>query len=197
VRHARLSSRGQARLAGLNGRLLRLYSARCLRAVPLPLGAFAQLLALNVDKEATKDALAIARAAELPALLARARQIDEQFLARLRSLPLLRLRIRYEEIEPIRAERLQQLLDVSARLLAEPWAGVRRAARAHYGRDEFEAILRRHLRLYASEVDALGRSVRLGVLLVPLRQRLAALMQEQAGALAREVCDLLYDGAMR
>jgi hypothetical protein len=35
------------------------------------------------------------------------------------------------------------------------------------------------------------------VLLVPVRQRLASLMQEQAGALAREVCDLLYGGAMR
>ena len=197
MRHARLSSRGQTRLAGLNGRLLRVYSARCLRAAPVPLGPFERLLALNVDKEARKDALAIARAAELPALLAQSREIDEGFLARLRALPLLRLRIRYEEIEPIRAERMQQLLEVSARLLAEPWPGVRRAARAHYTRDQFEAIVRRHLRLYAREVDALGRSVRLSALLVPLRLRLARLMHEQAGALARDVCGLLYDRALR
>ena len=168
-----------------------------MRAVPVPLGPFERLLALNVDKEARKDALAIAGAGDVAQLLAEGRRIDEEFLARLRSLPLLSLRIRYEEIEPVRAERLRQLLEVSARLLAEPWPGLRRAARRHYAPNEFEAILRRHLRLYAQEVDGLGRSARLSMLLVPLRLRLASLMQEQAAALAREACALLYDRAMR
>lgn len=161
--------------------------------MPVPLGPFGELLALNVDKEARKDALAIGHAGDLAELLAGAKRIDEEFLARLRAVPLLRLRIRYEEIEPIRAERMRQLVEVSARLLAAPWEGMRRAARARLRRDECEAILRRHLGLYAAEVDALARGVRLSALLAPLRLRLAGVMRSQADALARDVSRLLYD----
>lgn len=165
--------------------------------MPLPLGPFGELLALNVDKEARKDALAIGHAGDLADLLAGAKRIDEEFLARLRAVPLVRLRIRYQDIEPIRAERMRQLLDVSARLLAAPWAGIRRAVVANYAKNGFEAIVRAHLRLYAREVDALGSSVRVTALLAPLRWRLRAIMDKEADALAREVSDLIYDRPMR
>jgi hypothetical protein len=57
--------------------------------------------------------------------------------------------------------------------------------------------VREHLRLYADEVHALSRSVRPALLVAPWRERLRALMEKQANALAREVASLLYDRAMR
>ena len=195
MRDAGLSPRGEAarRLAALNGRLLRIYSARCLRAVPLPLGPLEPLLTLNVDKEARKDALAIGHQGDLAVLLAKAREIDQEFLARLERLPLVRLRVRYAEIEPIRTQRMQKLMEVSAQLHATPWRGIRRAARGRYAPNEFEAIVREHLHLYAREVDALGRSVRLSVLFAPLRARMLQTMRAQADKLARELAELVYE----
>lgn len=160
----------------------------------LALGPLEPLLALNVEKEVRKDALVIG-SGQLP--LAQARDIDREFLAQLDRLPLLRLEIRYRDVEPIRRERMQRLLDASRRLLAPPWRGMRAAVRAAYERAAFEAALVEHLRLYAAEVHALGGSVRPRLLLAPLRARLRRVMEEQADALAREVSDLIYDTAMR
>lgn len=181
----------------LNGRLLRAYSRRCSAALPVPLGPLEALLAANVDKEVRKDAFAIRSGAGIDALLQYARQVDREFVARLERLPLLRLRIRYPEIEPIRRRRMERLIAAAAALRQAPWRGLRAAARARYSRAEFETMLAEHLGLYASEVHALGGSVRPALLVAPVRGRLRALMQEQASSLAREVADLLYRSAMR
>ena len=165
--------------------------------LPIPLGPLEAILAANVEKEVRKDALAIRHPGDVSALLAKAREIDREFVARLERLPLVRLRLRYEDIEPVRRQRMQRLLKVSAALLARPWRGIRPAARACYGRAQFEALLREHLRLYAAEVHALNRSARLGALLAPLRERLRKAMEEQANGLAREVAGLLYGRPMR
>jgi hypothetical protein len=141
-----------------------------------------------------KDALAIHSSGkpDLPEILRRVRAIDQEFLARVERLPFVQIRIRYEDIEPIRKRRMQQLLEVAARLLQTPWRGIRPAVRACYGKAEFETVVREHLRLYAAEVHALSRSSRLAVLLAPLGERLRRTMDEQANALAREVSGILH-----
>lgn len=181
----------------MNGRLLRAYSRRCLAAVPIPLGPLEALLAANVEKEVRKDALAIRSEHEIEKLLRHAREIDREFVARLERFPLVRLHIRYEEIEPIRRRRMERLLAAASALAQAPWRGIRPAARARYSRDEFETLLGEHLRLYAREVHALSRAVRLGALVAPLRARLLKTMEAQADLLARKVADLLYARAIR
>lgn len=165
----------------------------------MPLGPLQALIELNVEKEERKDAVAIRSRgqADLGELLRNARQIDDEFVARLQRFPLVRLRIRYEDVEPIRSQRTGRLLEAAARLLQGPWRGIRPAVRACYSEADFEAVLREHLRLYAAEVHALGRSVRLAALLAPLRERLRRTMDEQANLLARDAARLLQGPAIR
>ena len=165
------------------------------------LGPVEPILALNVDKEIRKDALVIAQAGQsapgdpLSALLARAREIDHEFLARLGRFPV-RLEIRYQDIEPIRRRRMERLLDAAARLLRAPWRGLRPAVRACYGEADFAALLGEHLRLYALEVHALNRSLRVPALMTLVRglvaDRLRAIMDLESRTLARQVTRLLY-----
>ena len=175
---------------------------RALRpSLRVALGPLEPVLALNVDKEIRKDALVIAQAAQpasqggLSALLCRAREIDLEFLARLGRFPV-RIEIRYEEVEPIRTRRMERLSDAAARLLGAPWRGLRPAVRACYDEAGFAAALGEHLSLYALEVHALHRSVRVPALIAPLRgviaQRLRAIMDLESEALSRQVTRLLY-----
>ena len=174
---------------------------RALRpSLRVALGPLEPILALNVDKEVRKDALVIAAARAAPleglsALLVRAREIDREFLARLGRFPL-RLEIRYEEVEPIRRRRMERLFDTAARLLTAPWRGLRPAVRACYDERDFAARLGEHLHLYALEVHALNRSVRMPALMALLRgtiaDRLRTIMDLESKALAREVTRLLY-----
>lgn len=163
-------------------------------------GPLEPILALNVDKEVRKDAWVIAQAAQatpmdMPALLARARGIDREFLASLGRFPV-RLEIRYEDVEPTRRRRMEHLFVAAARLLMAPWPGLRAAVRACYDEAGFAAALGEHLKLYALEVDALNRSVRVPALIAPLRgmvaERLRALMALESKTLARDVSRLLY-----
>jgi hypothetical protein len=144
-----------------------------------------------------KDTLAIRSARSAGELLRAAREIDREFIARLERFPLVRLRIRYEDVEPIRRQRIERLLEAARALLEAPWRGIRPAARARYSRAEFETLVREHLRLYAAEVHALSGSVRPALLVAPWRSRLRSLMEQRASALAREVAHLLSDRAMR
>ena len=175
---------------------------RALRpSLRVALGPLEPILALNVDKEVRKDALVIAQAARavppdgISALLVRAREIDHEFLARLGRFPV-RLAIRYEDVEPIRRQRMERLLDTAARLLRAPWRGLRPAVRACYDERDFAVRLGEHLRLYALEVHALNRSARMPALMALLRgtiaDRLHAIMDRESSALARQVTRLLY-----
>ncbi len=175
---------------------------RALRpSLRVALGPLEPILALNVDKEVRKDALVIAQAGQpapldgLSALLARAREIDREFVARLGRFPV-RPEIRYEEVEPIRRRRMERLLDAAARLLTAPWRGLRTAVRAGYDEPDFAAALGEHLHLYALEVHALNRSVRVPTLMAPLRgliaDRLRAIMDLESKALAHQVTRLVF-----
>lgn len=155
-------------------------------------------LAENVAKEARKDALVVRRAGEavaagVPAdstaareLLAAARAIDQEFLARIAGAPV-RIAIRYDRLEPLRQRRIELGLD-TAYLILHAWRHGRRL-REVLEPPELERRLAQILRLYAEETEALSGSVGLPRLLAPLREqvarRLLKAMTHAAAAVAR------------
>jgi hypothetical protein len=175
----------------------------------LALPALEPFLAENVAKEARKDALVILRAGEALAagappgpeaarqLLAAARAVDREFLARVEGFPL-RIDIRYERIEPLRLRRIELGLDTAYRIL-DAWRQGRRL-RETLSADEAERRVFGIMRLYAEETHALSHSVRLPGLLAPLRERIAVhLLEVMTGAargLARDVA-LTLEGRAR
>lgn len=154
----------------------------------LALPALEPFLADNVEKEIRKDALVIRRAAEAPApgaareILAAAREIDQQFLARIGGMPV-RIEIPYARIEPLRLRRIELGLETARRIL-EAWRQGRRV-RASFAAGELERMVFEMLRLYAEETQALSHSVRLPALLEPLRERLAQRLREAMSNAAR------------
>lgn len=202
-------------LAALNGKILTAYSRRTIAALRtmlplrLVLPHLEPVLALNVDKEVRKDALVILRAGEaldagsppgreaVQQLLDATKMIDRAFLERVDAFPV-RIVIRYEEIAPVRMQRIECLLGAAYRIL-DAWgvAGRLRAAlRAAYPQPDLERLLRELLRLYAVETRALSRSVRLPALLAPLRERAAQslweIMDDAARRLAGELARAAY-----
>jgi hypothetical protein len=144
----------------------------------------------NVAKEVRKDALVIRRAGEPQAaaaareMLAAARDIDQQFLARIGGMPV-RIEIPYDRIEPLRLRRIELGLETARRIL-EAWRHGRRA-RAAFAAGELERQVFEMLRLYAEETQALSHSVRLPALLEPLRERLAQRLREAMSNAARSL----------
>jgi len=142
----------------------------------------------NVAKEVRKDALVIRRAGKPQGpgaareILAAAREIDQQFLARIGGMPV-RIEIPYERIEPLRLRRIELGLETARRIL-EAWRQGRRA-RASFAAGELERMVLEMLRLYAEETQALSHSVRLPALLEPLRERLAQRLREAMSNAAR------------
>lgn len=200
-------------MAALNRKVLEVYSQRTtdkLRTVmPLrmALPSLENFLAMNVAKEVQKDAMVIGRVAENVArglqpskdtvgqLFDATKEIDREFLSRTGTFPV-GIVIRYDEIAPLRTQRIDRLLTAAYRILDAGRAvhgvrGNRSAIRAVYSRVEFERLLQDLLRLYALETRALSRSLRLPALLVPLRERLAKslyeVMNDTATRLAQEL----------
>lgn len=140
-----------------------------------------------MEKEARKDALAIQRAAAALAagappgadaareLLAAARAIDREFLARVGAFPV-RIDIRYEAIEPLRLRRIELGLDAASRIL-EGW-GRGRPLREAFAGGELERRLLEILRLYAEETLALSQGVALPRVLAPVRELVAQRLRE-------------------
>ena len=202
-------------LARLNGRILHIFSRRtttALRAaLPLRLALphLEPVLALNVAKEVRKDTLVIVRAREpavdclstwtdvLPQLLHATKEIDRTFLARVGTFPV-GIVIRYEEITPIRAQRMKLLYDAALKILTARDGNrhLRGAMQMTFSRDEFGLLLYELFRLYAEETRSLSRSVRLPGLLVPLRELIAQelfnVMLGVARPLAQEIATAAY-----
>ena len=159
-------------------------------ALPLRLAlpALEPFLAENVAKEVRKDALVIRRAGEAPAsgaareILAAAREIDREFLARIGGSPV-RIEIAYDRIEPLRLRRIELGLDVARRIL-EAWRHGRRL-RETFAAGELEQRLFEMLQLYAEETQALSHSVRLPGILEPVRERVARRLREAMTRAAR------------
>lgn len=125
--------------------------------------------------------------AVLEGLLAEARAIDRQFLARAGALPL-RLEVPYARIEPLRRRRIALGLELAYRCLAA-WRGGRRL-REEWSAPELEERLRAMLALYCDETAELARGVRASGPLAALRERAALRLREAmlevAAHLARE-----------
>jgi hypothetical protein len=100
-----------------------------------------------------------------------------------------RIEIVYPRVEPPRLRRIELALDTAYRVL-EGWRR-RRRLREIFAAGELEHRLHRVLDLYAQETQALSYSVRLPLLLAPLRegiaQRLLDEMSRAGRALAHEV----------
>ena len=202
-------------LARLNRRMLEEFSWRttnALRAalpVRLALPHLEPVLALNVAKEAHKDALVIRCAAAALAagsppgratvqrLLEETKGIDRIFLDRVGTFPV-GIVIRYEDVAPARAQRIERLLFSAYRIFGawQTAGGIRAALRASYLQPELERELYDMLQLYALETNALSRSVRLPALLTPLRERLArgmySVMNAAGVQLARDLSRAVY-----
>lgn len=204
-----------AALANLNGKVLAAFSARTVNALRaavalrVALPYIEPLLALNVTKEVRKDALVIhtgvrsAATGERPGpeavrnLFAATRQIDEDFLARTDGLPV-RVVIRYDEIEPVRTQRIRYMLNAAHRI-ALGWSAptpLREALRSAYSQADFEMLMTLILDLYARETRVLSRSVQLPSVLAPIRERaakhLATVMSDAAVRLAAELAHGLH-----
>jgi hypothetical protein len=196
--------------------LLESFSRRTLDALPLrvALPFLSPLIALNVAKEAAKDAAVIDCAAaaltrgEAPTaamvhdLLEKSKVIDREFLSRARGYPVA-IAIRYADVAPPRSMRIERLLFGAYRVLAacREGHGIRTAIRAVYGELEFERDLRGNLELYAKEVHALSRSVRLPSLLMLLREQLASTLQRAlqiaSRGVAADAAHMIFRGSSR
>lgn len=166
----------------------------------LLLPAFQSFLNINVRKEIEKDRRVIAAAAtalradrapdaaDVTRLLTEARDVDQAFLREATPFPL-NLRIRYEDVEPARRQRIERLLELSHRLLAS-WQSTKKfrsAAAAVFTRTQFRAAQRDILRLYALETRMLGNSVSLPRLFTPARAQLAATIYSVMETVAEEL----------
>jgi len=103
-------------------------------------------------------------------ILAAARRIDREFLARIGDLPV-RIDIPYARIEPLRLRRIELGLAAAGRI-PEAWRRGSRL-RAAFEPGELEGLLHETLRLYAEETQELSHSVQLSGVLARLRQRVA------------------------
>jgi hypothetical protein len=123
----------------------------------------------------------IRRAGEAPApaaardILAAARAIDREFLARVGAFPV-RIEIPYERIEPLRLRRIELGLDTARRIL-DAWRRGRRLRDA-FAAGELGQRLFEMLQLYAEETQALSHAVRLPAILEPARERVAQRLRE-------------------
>lgn len=140
----------------------------------LLLPAFRAFLDINVRKEIEKDRLVILHAAaarraggapqeaDIQRLLQQAREIDQRFLQQAAVFPV-SIHIEYRDIEEFRRRRIERLLELAGRLLAqwEVTPRFRAAVAGVYAADEFRARLREILELYSAETKMLSRSVRI------------------------------------
>jgi hypothetical protein len=202
-------------LSAVNRRIIEIFSRRtvdALRAVlpvRLALPHLEPVLALNVAKEADKDAIVIRCGAEALAtgsppgretvrrLIEETKSIDRAFLDRIGAFPV-GIVIHYEEVAPVRTQRIERLLFAAYRIL-DAWrtaSGLRTAVWAVYPQAELDRELYDMLKLYALETNALSRSVRLPAVLTPLRERLArglnSVMNAAAMQLASDLSRVVY-----
>ncbi len=165
-------------LCAMSGAMMQEFSTRTAARLgdytlfKLLLPVFRAFLDINVRKEIEKDRLVIMRAAAAPRaggapqeadiqrLLQQAREIDQKFLQQAAVFPV-SIHIEYRDIEQFRRRRIERLLELAGRLLAQWEVTPRfRAAAAHlYPRAEFESRLREILELYSAETKMLSRSV--------------------------------------
>ncbi|MBI1424188.1 MAG: hypothetical protein GC149_12020 [Gammaproteobacteria bacterium] len=175
----------------------------------LMLGPLRRFLESNVQKEIEKDRQVILRAASLVQadrfptgqdvqyLLKLARDIDRGFLEQTSHLPV-DIAIPYQDIEPIRQQRMQIILNESHQLLRD-WRlhhGLRRTFAAVYTAPQFAKLMFDVLHLYSLETKELSQSVRLPGIIAFARdsmtQTVYMVMESVARQLAQELTIRIY-----
>lgn len=175
----------------------------------LALPAFQSFLDINLDKEVDKDRIIIAQAAgaqqsgaspspdHVNTLLQQAREIDQVFIRKATVFPV-NIKIRYQDIEYFRQQRIELLLQESYRILVQ-WQDVRSfraVVNELYSEAQFHELLHNILGLYAMETRMLSNSVRLPRLLMPARgnvtQTITSVMEQVAEALAGSLTRRVY-----
>lgn len=175
----------------------------------LLLGTLRDFLKKNVEKEIEKDRHVILHAASLiqadkfptgqdtQHLLVLARDIDRAFLHQAMKLPV-ELTIQYQEIESIRQQRIQRMLQEAHQLFRE-WKDkrlFRQALCMHYDSPQFAKLLFDILHLFSLETRLLSQSVRLPGLISIARESLIqtvyVVMDSVARELANEIARRVY-----
>lgn len=175
----------------------------------LMLGPLRDFLEGSVNKEIEKDRQVILHAASLVQadkfptgqdtqyLLNLARNIDHAFLQQMVLLPI-ELDIQYREIEPIRQQRIQCLLNESHQLLRQ-WqmtTSLRNALAMLYDTPQFTKLLYDILHLYSLETKMLSHAVRLPGLITIVRESMTQsvyiVMESVARILAVELAARLF-----
>jgi hypothetical protein len=170
----------------------------------LMLGPLQSFLEINVNKEVEKDrqvilhAASLVRAGKFPTqqdtqhLLDLARDIDRAFLQQIEILPV-HLSIQYHDIEPIRQQRIQCLLNESHQLLRQ-WQTMtclRNALAMMYDVQPFSKLLFDILHLYSLETKMLSHSVRMPGLIAFARDSVTQTVYVVMESVARQLSDEL------
>lgn len=175
----------------------------------LALPAFQSFLDINVGKEMEKDRRVILQADSahlsgvepgpdhVTTLLQQARDIDKTFVRKATVFPI-DIKIRYQDIEHYRQQRIELLLQASYRMLAQ-WQNMRSfrtTVNELYSEAQFQDLIHEILRLYAMETQMLSHSVRIPRLLTLARdtvtQTITSVMEQEAEALAKSLAQTVY-----
>lgn len=175
----------------------------------LILGPLQRFLESNVNKEVEKDRQTILLAASLvrdekyptqqdvQRLLDLARDIDQAFLHEAVIFSG-KVTIHYQEIEPIRQQRIQCLLNETHQLLRQ-WqtmSCLRNALAVLYEPEQYQKLVYDILHLYCLETKALSHAIRLPALLSfaseSLTQTIYVAMEAEARQLSAELVGRLY-----
>lgn len=156
----------------------------------------------NVEKEIKKDSLAIGlifdaymlerkvSQKEFGIIIEKTKIIDEEFLAKTRSLPL-SLKIPYGQIEELRKKRLELIARFVCTILnhwmdEEP---LYNAIRLTYKKEEFKKIIFKILHLYNLETRALSTSVKLPLFLKIAKDSLSKALYDTMESVAKEISE--------
>lgn len=156
----------------------------------------------NVEKEIKKDSLAIGlifdaymlerkvSQKEFGIIIEKTKIIDEEFLAKTRSLPL-SLKIPYGQIEELRRKRLELIAKFVCTILnhwidEEPLYS---AIRLAYKKEEFKKIIFKILHLYNLETRALSTSVKLPLFLKIAKDSLSKALYDTMESVAKEISE--------
>ncbi len=202
-------------LCAMSGAMMQEFSTRTAAGLAdytlfrLLLPAFRAFLDINVRKEIEKDRLVILHAAaaqragsapqeaDIQQLLQQAREIDQQFLQQAAVFPV-SIHIEYRDIEQFRRRRIERLLELAGRLLAQ-WQVTprfRAVVASLYDPDAFRALLREILELYSAETKMLSHSVHIPQIFNFARDSLSetvhTVMISVANGLADELTHKVY-----
>lgn len=156
----------------------------------------------NVEKEIKKDSLAIklifnayklekkVSPAEFESIIEKTKRIDQEFLAKTRSLPI-SLTIPYHEIEDLRRKRMELIARFVCTILNH-WMdedSLYGAVKLAFKKEEFRKIIYKILHLYNLEAEALSETVRLPLFLKKAHKSISKALYNTMESVAKEIAE--------